>query len=108
MPRPLAVLCAKKKKVNFFFYLSVFILGDFLEPLEIYLLSKWKTRCVFYIFNRCTCSRLSYYLETERQKCLQGTDEPFGVDHTAQTVTVPRALTVPFSSGLSVTALENS
>lgn len=61
---PLAFLCVKKKKRNKarrVFVLPVFILGDFAHSLEIRLLTEWKTRGVFYIFNRCTCSHFSYY-----------------------------------------------
>lgn len=43
----------------------------------------------------------------ERQRCLRGTNEQFGVDQTAETVTAP-GCTVLFSSRLSFPSLENS
>lgn len=54
------VLKKKKRHGRYFFYLSVFMLGDFPHPLEIHLLSEEKGRGVFYIFNRRTCSHFFY------------------------------------------------
>lgn len=54
------VLKKKKRHGRYFFYLSVFMLGDFPYPLEIHLLSEEKGRGVFYIFNRRTCSHFFY------------------------------------------------
>lgn len=101
----------KKKKVSFFFpYLSVFILGDFLQPLEIHLLSEWKRRCEFFTgapaHVSLTVGVSSGDCETHR--CLQGTNEQFGVDATAQAVTVPEHTPFHSRSGCLVTSVESS